>query len=90
MVTSQNNGTPIWAPKYYSPSYGDAQEGYPSFTELPYLPKRTLMSKLANDEGPDGHWDWCSLRLVMRLTLPQADMEANIVPIEKVLFFVLT
>ena len=30
------------------------------------------------------------IRLVMRLTLPQADMEANIVPIEKVLFFVLT
>ena len=61
MVTSQNNGTAIWAPKCYSPSYGDAQKGYPSFTELPYRPKRTLMSKLANDEGPYGHLDWCSL-----------------------------
>ena len=29
IVVSQNKGTPIWTPKYYSPYYRDPQKGYP-------------------------------------------------------------
>ena len=36
MVVSQNKGTPIQTPKYYSPYYGDPQKGTPNFGKPPY------------------------------------------------------
>ena len=37
MVVSQNKGSPIWTPIYYSPYYGDTQNGTPNFRKPPYL-----------------------------------------------------
>ncbi len=39
MVVSQNQGTPIWTPKYYSPYYWDPQNGTLNFGKPPYNPR---------------------------------------------------
>ena len=42
MVVSQNTGTPIWTPKYYSPYHRDPQKSTPNYGKPPILKLRRI------------------------------------------------
>ena len=46
LVVSQNKGTPILTPKYYSPYYGYPLKGAPNFGKPPFQKHRASPSKI--------------------------------------------
>ena len=69
MVVSQNEGTPIQTPIYYSPYYGDPQRGTINLGKLPYI---MVYWRLEHREYLAlGGW-WGELNLLAKGTNPKS------------------